>query len=502
MRPSWKIAVTVAATLLAVPQLALADQVEDQLQQMQQRMTDLENKLQATNDELETSKQKVDQQQELIKKAGIDEARGAGSGSPALDFLKAIQMDGFIASSWNYNFNVLSSKDITQPGLITEGFDITRDFGPSTVFGENGGKLGLVAPGHTNSNSFQLDQLWFGIGKPATMESNAGFRADIVFGALADANREGTGFTAFRFNAGVQPTFSMVSNDDHGTGDLPHLFQAYVEYLAPVGENGISFKGGRFATLIGAESFRQDANFNITRGINWALQPVNHTGLLVSGKCSGDCGLEWTIGAVNGYSDTMSDRDNAKGVLGGLKWSGETVTFATNVYWGGDVGDFTPTATFAGDYGVAHNSDSVGVLDAVLTWNPTDRLSTWANFDYYWIHDNPGSQALGTPQIPNAANIYTGALASRYAITDATGIAIRGEYQWWASELAAQNLWAITGTIDHTLTENLIVKLEARYDHQNDNNAGDEFFLSGGEGPETWSKKGQTLGLVQMLYKF
>ena len=192
--------------------------------------------------------------------------------------------------------------------------------------GENGGVLGLVAPGHTNSNSFQLDQLWFGIGKPATMESNAGFRADIVFGALADANREGTGY--FFLDPDDDTGFSL---HDSGTGDLPHLFQAYAEYLAPVGENGISFKGGRFATLIGAESFRQDANFNITRGITWVLQPVNHTGLLMSGKCS-ELRLDWTLGVVNGYSDTMSDRDNGKGVLGGLKWSGETISLATNVF--------------------------------------------------------------------------------------------------------------------------------------------------------------------------
>ena len=114
---------------------------------------------------------------------------------------------------------MLKDQDLAQPGVI-------GDYGRRrTVSGENGGMLGITAPGHTNSNSFQLDQLWFGIGKPATMESNAGFRADIVFGALADANREGTFFT-------TDPDDGLGA-DDHGTGDLPHLFQAYVEYLAP-----------------------------------------------------------------------------------------------------------------------------------------------------------------------------------------------------------------------------------------------------------------------------
>jgi hypothetical protein len=489
MRPSWKILVTVAATLLAVPQLALADQVEEQLQQMQQRMTDLENKLQATNDELETSKEQVEQQQELIEKAGINEARGAESGSPAMEFLQAIEVDGFVAASYNYNFNMLTSRDVAQPGISNTNDD-DDDFAPSTVAGENGGVFGLTAPGHTNSNSFQLDQLWLGFGKPATMQSNAGFRADIVYGAGADANREGTAYTAFDDDGD-----GTIMSDDSGTGDLPHLYQAYVEYLAPVGENGISFKGGRFGTLIGAESLRQDANFNITRGITWALQPVNHTGLLISGKCS-HCGLDWAIGAVNGYSDTMSDRDNGKGVLGGLKWSGETVAFATNVYWGGDISDFTPgTINGSGDLGIGRNTDSIGVLDAILTWNPTDRLSTWANFDYYWLHDN-GNSAISN------ANIYAGALASRYAITDRTGVALRGEYQWWGSDLPRIDLWSITGTVDHALTENLIVKVEARYDAGNIHNGPNDIFLSGGDGPEDFNDNNQVLGLVQMMYKF
>ncbi len=489
MRPSWKILVTVAATLLAVPQLALADQVEDQLQQMQDRMTDLENKLQATNDELETSKQRVDQQQELIKKAGIDEARGAGSGSAAAEFLKSIELDGFAAVSYNWNFNMLKDQDVTQVNV-----DDDAEFGPSTVFGENGGVFGLVAPGHTNSNSFQLDQLWFGIGKPATMESNAGFRADIVYGANADANREGTFFT---------DEDDSTDASDLGTGDLPHLFQAYVEYLLPVGENGISFKGGRFATLSGAEVLRQDSNFNITRGINWSLQPVNHTGLMISGKC-GECGLDWAIGVVNGYSDTMSDRDNEKGVHGGLKWSGETVALATNVFYGGDSGDWAPWGLISGlqESGIRRSGDKIGLADAVLTWNPTDRFSAWANYDYYWVHN--ADSAL------SSLDIHTIALASRFGVTDATGVSLRGEYQWWDSSgdfgsggrSPELEFWALTGTVDHKLTENLTVKAEVRYDVGKLRNGDDLFFLDGGDGPTAWDDNDQVLGLVQMRYDF
>jgi len=489
MRPSWKILVTAAATVLAVPQLAIADDVEAQLRQMQERMSELENKLQATNDELENSKQKVDQQEKLIEKAGLDESRGAASG--LAEFLNSVEIDGFIAASYNYNFNMLKDQDVPQTGVI-------GDSGPTTVAGENGGILGLTAPGHTNSNSFQLDQLWFGIGKTATMESPAGFRADIVYGALADGNREGTFYTTPPAN---------YNADDHGTGDLPHLFQAYAEYLAPVGENGISVKGGRFATLIGAESFRQDANWNITRGITWTLQPVNHTGLLVSGRCT-SCGIDWALGVVNGYSDTMSDRDNEKGFLGGVKLSRETWAYATNVFYGGDSGDFTPWA-FAGfpngtPTGAGRSGDKIGVSDHILWWNPTDRFSAWVNYDFYWTanSDNGASGNTGFED----TKIHALALASRYAISDATGVSLRGEYQAWDLNSGGPKpeltFWALTGTVDHTLTENLLVKAEVRYDVGKIQDDPDNFFLDGGDGPTAFDDNDQVLALIQMMYKF
>jgi hypothetical protein len=476
MQSGLKFLAATAVALLATPLAATADQVEEQLKQMQQRMTELENKLQATNDELQSSKQKVEQQEELIQKAGIqDELRGAGSGAPASDFFSKIEVDGFVAASWNYNFHQYGSGDLVQ-----------GDEAPSTVFGENQGAIGITAPGHTNANSFQLDQLWIGIGKPATMESNAGFRADIVYGALADANREGTFFTVGEDSSDF---------DDHGTGDLPHLFQAYAEYLAPVGANGISFKAGRFATPIGAESFRQDANFNITRGANWALQPVNHTGVTVGGHCD-RCGMDWMLGVVNGYSDTMSDRDTDKGFIGSLKYSGETFAVAGNVFYGGDSGDWAPWFFITGGdeaTGVGRSGDDIGVADLVVNWNPTDRLSTWANYDYYWAHDTNSSDLSNL-------NIHAFSLASRYGITERTGVSLRGEYQKWLWGGPDIDYWTITGTLDHALTENLIVKLEGRYDIGKSAHVSNDFFQSNDAGD--FDDSDQVLGLVQMMYKF
>ena len=59
-----------------------------------------------------------------------------------------------------------------------------------------------------------------------------------------------------------------------------------------------------------------------------------------------------------------------------------------------------------------------------MNWNPTDRLSTWVNYDFYWTDDTNNSDL-------SSLNIHALALASRYGITERTGVALRGEYQWW-----------------------------------------------------------------------
>ena len=130
-----------------------------------------------------------------------------------------------------------------------------------------------------------------------------------------------------------------------------------------------------------------------------------------------------------------------------------------------------------------------------MNWNPTDRLSTWANYDFYWT-DNTNNTDL------TSLNIHAFALASRYAITDATGVSLRGEYQWWDSNVPNIHFWTITGTLDHTLTENLIVKLEGRYDIGKAAGEPNDFFMSGNDGPGVFDDSDQVLGLVQMMYKF
>src|SRR5262245_58173581 len=416
MRSRWTILAAVAATCWVAPQLAVAeDEVEAQLRQMNDRMAQMEQQLQATNEELAASKQQVQEQQGLIQ--DMDKDREASSALSK--FLSETEFSGVVAASYTYNFKGLNSSAVGRNGN-------------STTQGENGSIFGIVAPYHTNSNNFQVDQLAFRMKKTPTPESRAGWGASIAYGASADglAGRSGS----------------------DASGDLPILVEAYAGYLWDVG-SGVKSTLGRYLFPGGAESFYADENFNVTRGLLWTLQPVNLTG----GNLSGSLGEEfsWQLGGSNSYSNTMANTDSHPTFVGKVGYQGETVGMKVTGVYGGNVDDLfaaLPTALigpveFAGgtppglgfNTGQERNGDKIGLLDAVLTWDPSDKLATWVNFDW-WTLTKTGqgvgpafTPPLNTPAIPGTfqikdLSIWGIAGAGRYEFTESTGFALRYEY--------------------------------------------------------------------------
>jgi len=474
MRSSWNLLVAVAAGLMLAPQLATASDVEEQLRQMQDRMSQLEDKLQAQDDQLGAAEQRVAEQQRVIEDAGLNDE---SAGSALSRFLEQTEFGGNVAASWNWNFNNPTAAQIGtlgNPGannLGATGTGFTTGI-PGTP-GLNNGALGLTAPFHSNHNSFQVDQLLFSMMKPATVESRGGFGIDLAYGASADRLRNG----GFGINS----------------GDASFLYQAYAEYLAPIG-NGLLVKGGRFETLLGAEVFRQDQNLNVTRGLVYAMQPTSHTGLLLSGEVG--AGITLAAGVANDTTNTMADSDRDKAVLGQIAWSGETAGLAVNAYSGGDV--LNPFSTYNASgitTGVGRDGDRLTILDVVATWDPSDQLAIWANFDYFWTRKEG----------PATSTDYWGVAAGgRYGVTDAMGVGVRGEVARSGKPANFNTLlWEVTATLDYALTDNLKTLLEVRYDRGSGGGtaAPTKFFASNNFGTAL-SRKDQTLALIQMLYSF
>jgi len=432
----WLAASAALAALSFGPSLAMASDadVARQLQDMQQRMQQMEDKLQATNDQLDTANQRVEEQSQVIEDAGLAETRGTSNGLPG--FLGEITVGGWVAASYMYNIN---DPNNDETAFLDGG---TGD--------RNTGMNGRFYPLHPDHNSFALDQVWWEIERPIDEEHRGGFRLDTVYGK-----------TAARLGG--------PNNRDNRDDSAFYISQGYVQYLAPVGD-GVTFKMGKFNTPIGAEVAQTVYNWNITRSSLWTLlQPVDHIGI-TAGYAFGDSGFDAMIGGVNGFLPDDPDRNDAKSILGHLGWSNETVIVGVNGIWGGE--------------NTAFDGGETGLIDAVVKIKASDRLGFWINGDYAWL-DESDDAAWGI------------AAAGRFGITDRTGISLRGEYVADVDArlgffgitddgtgtgtdtlaLTGIDTWGITATVDHLLTDHLMIRAEARYDNINkDDTDNEEFF--------------------------
>ncbi|MHC5035556.1 MAG: outer membrane beta-barrel protein, partial [Planctomycetota bacterium] len=339
MRSLCMVLVGTLAGLVLAPSLATADEVQDQLLLMQERMTQLEDRLQATSDELAAANQRADAQHKLIERAGLSDDRAAASGVAA--FLETLEIGGWVSASYNYNLDDPDGRD--QPGFNN----------PGSVAGLSG-----AYPFHSDANSFQLDQFWLELERPVSEEHRAGFRADLVYGRTADLLSNGS------------------SDGLSGTDEDLELYQAYLQYLAPIGE-GVNFQFGKFRTPIGAEVVQTPYNFNITRGHLWTLfQPITHVGVMASTDWGE--GFTTKLGLVN---ETRSNADievnKDKAILWSLGWSEDTVSASFNgVYGSAD--------SSQANFGIPDTNagDKETILDLILRWNPSDDFSAYVNADY------------------------------------------------------------------------------------------------------------------------
>ncbi len=427
MRSMGRTLAALAAGLLLAP-LALAEEdVNRQLQRMNERLNQLEDELKATNDQLDAANRRVESQQTVIERAGL--AKQEGTLSALSRFLQQTEFDGWVAGSYWYNTN-----------------DPKNGSGPGANTGRSDGNIRSM-PFHPDHNSFQVDQVWFAMEKPVSEESRGGFGVDLVFGKTADVLSERTDDTG--------------TPSDGNNGDLSNLYQAYVQYLAPVAD-GIKFKGGRFKTHIGAEVVETVYNYNISRGLVWNnVQPINHVGLKAEAMFGPATIL---VGVANdSLLNQNTDTDDDKVFLWGVAYDvSDTIGISVNGLYGGD-------SNFAQPDGAGRNSDKSGIVDLVVTWDPSDRLSAWLNFGYLWTKND---RKKGTPRIGHGDPQYFGvAAASRYAITESTGFAVRAEWLRGQDMTPSAfdndnriNAVSLTGTLDHHLTQNLQVRGEFRYD--------------------------------------
>ena len=368
--------------LLFFTQSAQASEAE--LQQMQDRIANLENQLENDKGSFFPSRSEVK--------------------NSLSSMLENTSVDAWVAGSYNYNF---------------EGFDSGLSSNANTLTG-----------GYDATNSFQVDQVWISLDNAATEDSRGGAHLDFEWGEV------------------------------NGAGLGGNLYSAYVSYLAPVG-NGVNLDMGLLPTMLGAEVVQTTANFNITRGIVWDIQPVTNVGAVFSTDIMG---FGVALGILNDTRGTgTADADNEKALTAQVSYGADDWSGAFSMVWG-DMG-----------------GDDTGTYDFLFTCDAMDDVSAWINYTLVDVDD--------------VGQMHGIAIAARMALNDDMGVALRGEVTIFDPDGGDKNSrWSVTGTGDYALTDHLTAKTEIRIDIDKNN-------LPDGKGNATGEDVAATI-FVQLAYAF
>ena len=254
---------------------------------------------------------------------------GAGFGLPrpaaaedVAPWYQTVSVNGFLSSSYSYNFGRPDSRTNT---LRVFDFD---------------------------DNSFKVDAAELVVQRSTAKPRDTGFRADLVLGSSVPRISASSGL--FRDDAGV-------------AGDLD-LQQAFATYVAPLGA-GLKLDAGKFITPFGYEVIEgyDGWNDNATRSLLFGFAiPFTHTGVRATYVFSSKATLMAVL--ANGW-DNARDNNRAKSVAAQL--SLVPVPALTAI-----VGAMTGAEQADNDH------DLRTLVDGVLIWKPSSRVTLGANGDW------------------------------------------------------------------------------------------------------------------------
>jgi Putative beta-barrel porin-2, OmpL-like. bbp2 len=225
-----------------------------------------------------------------------------------------------------------------------------------------------------------------------------------------------------------------------------YVKEAYFSYLAPVGK-GLQFDVGKFVTPAGAEVIETKDNFNYSRGILFSYAiPYYHFGMRA--KYAFNSKYSLTGYFVNGWNDVI---DNNSG-----KTYGASFAWTPNAKW-------SITQNYlAGPEANNNNSNWRHLVDTVVSYNATKKVSLLANYDYGTGDHIPGV----------APAVYWTGFAGyfKYALNDKYSVASRYEYyndHYGFTTGTPGHIQEVTGTFEHPVATHILTRLEYRHDQAN-----------------------------------
>lgn len=337
---------------------------------------------------------------------------------------------------------------------------------------------GYAFGGPSKADGFNLNVVQLTIAKPLDEgEWASGYRADLWFGPDANGSRWGEG--------GLGLGTASPSSGDYGRENSDFAIrQAYVALRTPVG-NGIDWKIGVFDGIIGYETLESGNNPNMTRSYGFTIEPTTQTGVLATYRfcdvVSASFGIANTTGPSinerafdNGYSDG-NKAESYKTYTGSV-----ALTAPSN--WGWLAGSSLYSGFITGFDSNANSNQAVRnnyYLGATVN-TPVAGLKAGIALDYAHIrHGNtvsgvdvyPGTTVGGRDYSTSVNNQYAGALYVSYQATEK--MSLHGRAEMYRQQGPGGNLlanadnkvYALTGTIQYDLWQNVLSRLEIRWDH-------------------------------------
>ena len=363
----------------------------------------------------------------------------------------------------------------------------------------NGGIAGVGG----KQDGFNVNAISLTIAKPLEEgQWSSGYKVDLLYGPDAAAINSGGG---------------VLGNGVNGP-----IRQAYVTLRAPVG-NGLDFKIGQFDNILGYESSDGYKNPNYTRSYGYTIEPTEHTGILAEYKVCDMVSLSG--GVANSVTTSFSNGRNISGRNG--TGSGDytieskkallaMVSLTAPESWGWIGGSSLYAAV---DYGPGFGANNnTGIPSNKTQWYIGTTMKTplkalTVGFAWDIVQDiETGGFAPAGPLAPGGTGYATTIAGyASWKITDKASFHGRVEYGHGTglSGLLAQGplvgstfrddkVLAITGTFQYDLWQNVISRLEVRWDHSADGQA----HFGGVDVVSAPTKKNDVMVAANFIYKF
>lgn len=295
------------------------------------------------------------------------------------------------------------------------------------------------------------------VGRPPYAPGGApvtdGFRLDLIGLTLNKGTTAGELSAGYTINT-ILGADSLGYSDIAGVAsDEISIQSAHLDLHAPVG-NGIDITLGHFDTIVGYEVINPGANPNYTRSYGFFTEPFTHTGVKADYALNDMVSVTGGVAHTNGGVTSINTRPLTTGgeyesmsVLGAISIDLDDSAGAlsgSNIYFA--ITNGTPD-TGGGD--VTHYFTSLTLP------TPAEGLDVGLSWDY-------SAQSVG---YASAYGIY-----ATVAPEDSDfSVNLRGEYAtsnngFFGLDGVDEDLFAITATLNYNLFENLLTRLEIRYD--------------------------------------